>query len=220
MRFPRPTPRRVAVLLAATLGACVGTAYAASLSVGTWHLWGGSQTLTKGTCTLTGTTSTTDTYVAQATPTTSFGGNTTMLVRSNSGSADWAFVRFDLSSCSIPTTGGADSATLTLTVTTAPGSSRTITVTPVLTTWSSTLTWNAAQSLSYGSATTSFATGTTTGAKTATVTVDVDNLIKSSTANFGWRLSDTGSGNATTTFGTSENATAANRPQLVINYEK
>ncbi len=52
------------------------------------------------------------------------------------------------------------------------------------------------------------------------MTVDVDALIKSSSANFGWRLTDGGSGNATTTFATSENGTANRRPQLVINYEK
>jgi hypothetical protein len=218
MRFLRPTPRRVAVLLAATIGLGAGAAYAASLTVGSWHLWAGSQTLTKATCTL-GASATTDTYVAQGSAGTNFGTNTTMLVRSNSASQDWSFIRFDLSSCNIPTTGGADTATLSLTVTTAPGNTRTITVTPVLSTWASgTLTWTAAQSLTYGSATTTFATGTTTGTKTATVTVDVDNLIKSSSANFGWRLSDGGSGNQTTTFATS-NATS-NTPQLVINYEK
>ena len=218
MRFLRPTPRRIAALVAATIGIGAGAAYAASLSVGSWHLWAGSQTLTKATCTL-GASATTDTYVAQGSANTNFGTNTTMLVRSNSGSQDWAFIRFDLSSCNIPTTGGADTATLSLTVTTAPGNTRTITVTPVLSTWASgTLTWTAAQSLTYGSATTTFATGTTTGTKTATVTVDVDNLIKSSSANFGWRLSDGGSGNQTTTFATSN--ASSNQPQLTINYEK
>ncbi len=52
------------------------------------------------------------------------------------------------------------------------------------------------------------------------MTVDVDALIKNPSASFGWRLSDTGSGNATTTFATSKNGTAGRRPQLVINYEK
>jgi hypothetical protein len=220
-RFFRITPRRVAAILAATVGIGAGAAYAASLSVGSWHLWAGSQTLTKATCTLTGTTSTTDTYVTQATPNGTNGALQTMLVRTNSGGVDWSFVRFDLSSCNIPATGGADSATLTLFITTAPSSARTITVTPVGTTWSTALTWNIAQTLTYGSPTTSFATGTVNNvSKSATVTVDVDELIKSSTANFGWRLSDSGSGNATTTFATAENGTASRHPQLVINYEK
>ncbi|HXY81140.1 MAG TPA: DNRLRE domain-containing protein [Gaiellaceae bacterium] len=222
MRRFHLTPRRIAFVVAATLGFGTAAGFAATLTVGSWHLWAGSQTLTKATCpTLSGTTSTTDTYVVQATPTTSFGSSTTMLVKSNSGSQDWSFVRFDLSSCGIPTTGGADSATLTLYVTTAPGTSRTLTVTPVLSTWSGTLTWNTAQTLTYGSsATTTIVTGTTTGAKTATVTVDVDSLIKNPSANYGWRISDSGSGNATTTFATAENGTASHQPQLSINYEK
>lgn len=223
MRRFRLTPRRVAVALAATVGVSAGVAYAATLTVGSWHLWAGSQTLTKGTCTLTGTTQTSDTYVTQATPGGTNGSATTMLVRSNSGSQDWSFVSFNLSSCSLPTTGGADTATLTLFITTAPSASRTISLTPVLTSWSpSTLTWTAAQSLSYGSsATTSITTGTTSNvSKSATVTVDVDALIKNASANFGWRLNDGGSGSQTTTFATSENGTAARRPQLVINYEK
>jgi hypothetical protein len=222
MRRLRLTPRRVAVFLAATVGISAGVAYAATLSVGSWHLWAGSQTLTKATCTLTGTTSTTDASVVQATPTTSNGTGTTMLVRSNSGSADWSFVRFDLSSCAIPTTGGADTATLTLFITTAPATSRTITLTPVLATWSNSLTWNTAQTLTYGSAaTTTLTTGTANNtAKSVPVTVDIDALIKNTSANFGWRLSDSGATSATTTFATSNNGTAARRPELVINYEK
>lgn len=221
MRRLHLTPRRIAVVVAATLGLGTAAGFAATLAVGSWHIWAGSQTLTKTTCpTLTGTAQSTDTYVVQATPGSSFGGNTTMLVKSNAASQDWSFVRFDLSSCAIPTTGGADTATLTLFVTTAPGSSRTLTVAPVLSTWSGTLTWTQAQSLSYGTPTTTIVTGTTTGAKTATVTVDVDALIKNPSANFGWRISDSGSGNATTTFGTAENGTAARKPQLAINYEK
>ena len=83
MRRLRLTPRRVAILLAATVGVSAGVAYAATLSVTSWHLWAGSQTLTKATCTLTP--STTDTYVTQATPGGSNGSATTMLVRSNIG---------------------------------------------------------------------------------------------------------------------------------------
>jgi hypothetical protein len=217
MRRFRITPRRVAVLLAATVGVGAGVAYAATLSVGSWHLWAGSQTLTKGTCTVTP--ATTDTYVAQGSSGTSFGSAQTMLVRSGN-SQDWSFVSFDLSSCAIPSTGGADTATLKLFITNAPSNSRTITVMPVLSTWNGSLTWTGAQSLTYGSATTTFTAGTGGGQVTAAVTADVDTLIRNSSANFGWRLSDSGSGNQTTTFGSSENGTAADRPQLVINYEK
>ncbi len=214
------TLRRLAVLLAATVGIGAGAGFAATLTVGSWHLWAGSQTLTKGSCTVTGSPSASDTYVSQSSPNSNFGTTTTMLAKP-SNSQDWAFVRFDLSGCSIPTSGGADSATLNLTITTAPNQSRTLTVTPVLTTWdSSTLTWNGAQSLSYGSATTTFTTGTTNNVTVSIpVTVDVDALIKNTSANYGWRISDGGgNGGATTTFATLE--AASNHPQLVINYEK
>jgi hypothetical protein len=222
LRRLRPTPRRIAVLLAATVGVGAGVGYAASLSVGSWHLWAGSQPLTKAQCTLTGTTSTTNTYVTQSSANSNNSGSTTMLVRSNSSSQDWSFVRFDLSKCpiAIPTSGGADTATLTLFITSTP-SSRTLSVTPVLTTWASTLTWNQAQLLTYGAQTTTMATGASGNtAKSATVTVDVDSLIKSPNSSFGWRISDSGTGNATTTFATSADTTASHRPQLVINYEK
>ena len=210
MRRLRLTPRRVAILLAATLGVGAGAAYAATFSVTSWHLWAGSQTLTKSTCTLTARRQTTDTYVTQASGNTAFARDATMLVRSNSGSADWTFVYFDLSSCAIPMTGGADTATLTLTVTTAPNPSRTITVTPVLTSWSNyaDLERRAVALVRLGT-TMTFATGTrTTRRRPRRVTADVDALIKNPSANFGWRLSDTGGGSVTTTFASSNNGTA------------
>src|ERR1700745_3453332 len=104
-----------------TVAATTTTAFAATLNVSSWHLWAGSQALTKAQCTLSGTASTTDTYVDEQNASTSFGSSTTLPVAPKSGKQNWAFVRFDLSSCNIPSTGGADSATLTMTITTAPG---------------------------------------------------------------------------------------------------
>ena len=229
MRRLRLTPRRVAVLLAATVGISAGVAYAATLSVGSWHLWAGSQTLTKATCTLTGTTQTADTYVdnsSTANMSKNFGTTTTMLVRPNATNQQWSFVSFSLAGCAptIPTTGGADTATLKLTVTSVPTGGRTLTVAPVLTTWSETgLTWTSAQSLSYGPTTTQFSTGTTNNATISIpVTLNVDALIKNPSASFGWRITDGGSQATgdTSTFATSENGTTSHQPQLVINYEK
>jgi len=215
------TIRRLLLVVAATLGAGAAVASAATLGVGSWHLWTGSQTLTKGTCTLTGVVTTTDTYVAEGSPTSSFGTSTTMQVAPNTGAQKWSFVTFDLSSCSIPTSGGADTATLKLVVTVTPRKSRTLTIAPVLSSWSGALTWNGAQSLAYGSTTTTFSTGTTNGATLSIpVTVDVDALIKNPTASFGWRISD---GGATATQDTTTFATAqasSGLPQLVIDYAK
>ena len=72
-------------LLALASIAAVSVASAASLSVASAHLWGGSQTLTKSTCTLQGTSSTTDTYVDEQNPTSSFGSATTLGVSPKSG---------------------------------------------------------------------------------------------------------------------------------------
>jgi hypothetical protein len=215
--------RAAAIVSAAAvaLAGAVGTACAASLPLATWHLWGGKQTLTKGTCTLTGTAATTDTYVDESQDGNDYSAATTMRVGAGSGARRWTFVRFDLSSCAVPATGGADTATLKLRITTAPSSNRTLTVAPVLTSWASSLSWSPAQSLGYGPATTTFTTGTTSNVTVnIPVTIDVDALIKSATANYGWRITDGGAGSAATTFASANNATAANRPQLVVNYEK
>ena len=213
--------RRVLLLILATVGIGGSVAYAATLSVGSGHLWAGGQTLTKGTCTLQGTSSTTDTYIDENSPTTSFGGSTNLSVAPKTNKRQWALIRFDLSSCSIPTTGGADSATLNLHITTAPGSSQSLDVSTITSTWNGSTTWNTVPSTNAPFA--SITTGTTAPAtKSVTVTADVDALIKNSSANYGWLISEASQSGApvTTLFGSSENGTTANQPQLVINYEK
>jgi hypothetical protein len=214
------TVRRVLLVILATVGIGGSVAYAATLSVGSASLWAGGQTLTKSTCTLSGTASTTDTYVDEQNPNSSFGGSTTLSVGPKTNKRTWLLVRFDLSSCNIPSTGGADSATLNLRVTTAPGSSQSLDVSTISSTWSGTTTWNSAPST--GSPFASIATGTTSNVtKSVTVTADVDALIKNTSANYGWLISEASStANVSTLFGAAENGTAANRPQLVINYEK
>jgi hypothetical protein len=212
--------RRLLVLLAVTLGIASSVAYAATLNVTSWRLWAGSQPLTKATCTVTG--ALTDTYVDQNLPTTGFGAAATLgLVPSgDTGKQQWTFVEFDLSSCNIPATGGADSATLSLYLGTAPTTSFNYDLTRVTSPWAGTLTWNQAQALTYaGSPTTSVAGGTAVGART--FTADVDSFIKSG-ANYGWRVSDTGSGQNlvkdTAKFASTDSGT--NVPTLTINYEK
>jgi hypothetical protein len=215
--------RRLVVVVAALLAVGAGAAYAASLTVSSWHLWTGSQTLTKASCTVTGAAA--DTYVDQNAPTSSFGSGAT-LSHIPSGDAPkerWTFVRFDLTSCNIPSTGGADSATMTIRLTNAPTTSFNYDLTRVLSSWSGTLTWNGAQSLSYaGSATTSSASGTSNNTTISfTVTSDVDAFIQG-TANYGWRLSASGSGQNlakdTSTFASTESG--SNVPTLTINYAK
>jgi hypothetical protein len=217
MRRFRPTPAHlVASMLVGSL-AFAGVGYAASLGLGSKQLHAWRQTLTKGTCNQTSTTAN-DTYVQQASPNSTAGGTaTTLTIKPTAGSQDYAFIRFDLSGCSLPTTAGADSAVLTVRVTTAGAD--TISLFPVTSSWSSsTLTWNGLGGLTIGSTATGTFSSSTTGNKTVTVTADVDAAIKAGTL-WGWELRAT-SGTATVAIGAAENGTAANRPSMTLSYEK
>ncbi|HEU5404561.1 MAG TPA: DNRLRE domain-containing protein [Gaiellaceae bacterium] len=197
--------------------ASISVAYAASLGLGSNKLFAWSQTLTKGTCNQTSTTAD-DTYVQQALPTSTAGASATTLTISPVAAAqDYAFIRFNLSGCSLPTTAGADSAVLTVNVRTAGAD--TISLFPVTSSWSSSsLTWNGVSGLTIGSTATGSFSASSTGTKTVTVTADVDNAIKAGNL-WGWELRAT-SGTAIVAIGAAENGTAANRPSMTLSYEK
>jgi hypothetical protein len=213
----RRTLLRLTVAIVVAMSSSVGVAYAASLGLGSQKLFAWSQTLTKGMCNQTSTTAD-DTYVQQASPTSTAGGtDTNLTIGGAAGSRDYAFIRFDLSGCALPTTAGADSATLTLTVTTK--SNDTISVFPVYSSWSSsTLNWNGLGGLTIGATATTTFVPSTPGAVAVPVTADVDAAIKAGTL-WGWELRDT-SGTATSTVGSSENNAAGKRPSLTLSYEK
>ncbi len=220
MRRPRIRRRWIAVIAAGALGAGTTVAFAATLGVGSWHLWAGADNLSLGVCTLTGSTTTSDTYVNQSSSGSNYSSATTMAVHPNSGSQEWAFVWFNVASCGIPTTGAADAATLVFVASGVPSPSRTLTLQPVTSSFTfSSVTWNNAQSLTYGTPTESFATPASAGSGVGFyVTQNVDNWIKG-TANYGWRISDGGSNTGTTaTFYTSNSA--SNQPQLQIIWTK
>lgn len=217
MRRFRLTPFRLTAVIVVTICASAGTAYAASLGLSSKKLHAWSQTLTKATCNQTSSTAD-DTYVQQASPNSTAGGtDTTLTIAGAAGAQDYAFVRFDLSGCSLPTTGGADSATLTLTVTSK--SSDTISVFPVYTGWSSsTLSWNGVGGLTVGATATTTFVPSATGPIAVPVTADVDAAIKAGTL-WGWELRDT-SGTATCAIGASENPAVGKRPSMTLSYEK
>jgi hypothetical protein len=213
----RLTPLRLAAAIVIGSLCFTGVAFAASLGLGTGKLFVWSQTLTKGTCNQTSTTAD-DTYVQQASPTSTSGGTDTALnIGGSAGSQNYAFIRFDLSACSLPTTAGADSAALTLTVTSK--SNDTISVFPVFSSWSSsTLTWNRLGGLTIGATATTTFVPSSPGALTVPVTADVDAAIKAG-ALWGWELRDT-SGTASSAVGSSENTAAGKRPSMTVSYEK
>jgi len=213
----RRTLLRLTVAIVVTSSSSVGVAYAASLGVGSKKLHAWSQTLTKGTCNQTSATAD-DTYVQQAAPTSTSGGtDTNLTIGGAAGSQNYAFIRFDLSSCGLPTTAGADSAALTVSVTTK--SNDTISIFPVYSSWSSsTLNWNGLGGVTIGAVATTTLVPSTPGAVTVPVTADVDAAIKAGTL-WGWELRDT-SGTATSAIGSSENNAAGKRPSMTLSYEK
>jgi len=209
--------RRLGMVIVVATVTSIGVGYAASLGLSSNQLYAWSQPLTKGTCNQTSTTAD-DTYVQQANPTSTAGGTaTTLTIDRTAGSQSYAFIRFNLSGCNLPTTAGADTAALTVNVTSKGND--TISLFPVTSNWSSsTLNWNGVSGLTIGSTATGTFSGNSTGAKTVTVTADVDTAIKAG-ALWGWELRAT-SGNATVVIGAAENGTAANRPSMTLSYEK
>jgi hypothetical protein len=212
----RRTLLRLAALVVVGVLASAGVAYAAGLGLSSKKLHAWSQTLTKGTCNQTSSTAD-DTYVQQGSPNSIAGGtDTNLTIGGAAGSQDYAFIRFDLSGCSLPTTAGADSAVLTLTVTSK--SNDTISVFPVYSSWSSaTLTWNTLGGVTIGATATTTFVPSSTGALTVPVTADVDAAIKAGTL-WGWELRDT-SGTATSAVASSENPAAMKKPSMTLSYE-
>jgi hypothetical protein len=213
----RPTPALLASAVLLGSAACTGVAYAASFALSTNKLFAWSQTLTKGTCNQTYATLD-DTYVQQSIPASTAGGTATTLSITNGTLKNIAFIRFNLAGCGLPITGGADSATLTIDVTTASG--HTLSVFPVYSTWNSgTLTWNGISTLTIGTTATATFSGTS-GFKAINVTTDVDAEVKAG-AFWGWEITDTTNGTAITTrIASAENLTIANRPTLTFSYER
>ncbi|HEX4323231.1 MAG TPA: DNRLRE domain-containing protein [Gaiellaceae bacterium] len=218
MRRFRLTPLRLAAAIVLGSLSFAGVGYAASLGLGTKKIFAWSQTLTKGSCNQTSTTAD-DTFVQQANPTSTTGSSaTTLTITGGAMNQNIAFIRFNLSGCSLPTTAGADGSTLALFVTTS--SMHTISLFPVTSSWSSsTLNWNGVSGLTIGSTATTTFTGSA-GSHTVTVTSDVDAAIKAGTL-WGWELKDAAGGPAATTaIASAENGTTANRPSLTLSYEK
>lgn len=217
MGRPKIILPRIAIAIVVAAGTSIGVAHAATLGLGSKQLHAWSQTLTKGTCNQTSATAD-DTYVQQAAPTSTSGGtDTNLTIGGAAGSQDYGFVRFDLSGCALPTTAGADSATLTLTVTTK--SNDTISVFPVYSSWSSsTLNWNGLGGLTIGGTATTTFVPSNPGVVNLPVTADVDAAIKAGTL-WGWELRDT-SGTSTCAIGSSENNASGKRPSMTLSYEK
>jgi hypothetical protein len=208
--------RTLLLVLSLTMLVSSSVAYAASLTTS-------SAKLTVFTsCTLDSTTGGIDDAYSQQDAANAAHNTTVLDVKSDTAAKNqYTFIKFTnlLSSCPKLTGASVTSATLTLVMTTAPTRAKTYTVSRVdpAGTWTqTTLKWSNQPGVV--STTTTFAGGTTTGTRTADVTSDAV-LFAAGTTNQGWRIADLG---ITTidlgSFGSAENATAANRPTLTIGY--
>jgi hypothetical protein len=175
--------------------------------------------------TCTPTTSAADTYAAEGSSGSNFGTATTMHVRSATTlillpDNKRSFVRFDLSSCAIPTGARVLTAQLNLFLSTAPSSSRTYEAHRITQSWGeTTLDWGN-QPTTAALATSSVATGTTANVtRTWDVVADVRTFVAGTATNHGWRIKDAvESASGEGRFSTREHATASQRPRLVITY--
>jgi hypothetical protein len=213
----RITPRRIALAIVISVFASTGVAYAASVGLSSKKLHAWSQTLAKGTCTPTES----DATIQAGSPDSNFGNQATLTVRPSWTifsfqlvKPDDALVQFSPSSCGIPTTGGVDKATLTLTVTARSGGPDTLTAYPITSAWTATtVTWNTAPSVG---TTSDFTFSSATGTYTFPVTAELDTAIKSGHF-YGWEIVDSANANASATLGGSASAQA---PSLSLSYEK
>ena len=207
----RLTPLPVAVVILVGSLAFTGAAYAASIGLGTGKLFAWSQTVTKGTCSPVES----DAEVDQGNPNTNQANQAAQTVLSKNNGSSYVLVGFNPAAapCSLPTTAGADSAVLTITVTGTNKGPDTISAFPITSAWNaSTVTWNTMPTFS------STADFTFVGAGTYsfTVTAALDAGIK--TTFNGWMLVDTtGTNNASTTIAAHASSQA---PSIALSYEK
>ncbi|HZT94073.1 MAG TPA: DNRLRE domain-containing protein [Gaiellaceae bacterium] len=199
-----------AILLGSLSVAGVGYAATVGLASTKLHTW--SQSLSKGACSPTES----EAEIDASNPNTNFGNQASETVASKNSGNSYVLIGFDpaASPCSLPTTAGADSATLTIRVTGTFKGPDTISAYPITSPWSAaTVTWNTMPL--YG-ATPDF-TFAGVGTSTFIVTAPLDAGIKSG-AFYGWMLIDTtGTNNATTTIAGYGSGQA---PSIALNYEK
>jgi hypothetical protein len=210
--------RTVVVIAAVAATACgaAAVASASSFTIITQHLGAVALPVTLTTTSLS---AVADAGANQASPNTNAGTTTTMLVASANSANQRSFARFDLTA--IPAAARVQSATLRLTMSTAPAATRTYEVDKVDASWAeTTLTW--ATMPTAAAATATVASGTTSGVNlTWNVTTDAQSFVANGATNFGWQIKDSTESSATArtaTFRTREWTTATQRPTLTVIY--
>jgi hypothetical protein len=208
------------------IGGAVGFAASLALTPKALAVFTSASSVPISTCTLT---PAADTYAYQDSSGSNFGTATTLHVRSaetgfilTSPDNKRSFARFDLSSCSIPTSARVLTATMRLFMSTAPSATRTYQVHRVTQAWGeTTLDWDN-QPTAVATATASAATGTTSNVTIQwNVLADVNAFVAGTTTNQGWRVRDSVETSGTARegrFNAREHATVSQRPSLAITY--
>ena len=208
----------VGISLGVVLSASV--AYAATLLVTTSRITTSSTSVSipPTTCTLT---PVADAALDRATQNSNYGNLTSLAVRSLSGNNQRrSLVRFDIASCGIPATAVIRTSQLTLVPSSGPASSRTYNVHRVAAAWNEATVTYANQPSFVAGPTADTVTGVTPATLSWSVSSDISAFIAGTTNN-GWLIKDSVENAGTsieTVFGSSENATAGNRPSLTITY--
>jgi hypothetical protein len=226
---PRGVPLRwlvfVAVLVAVV---ATGVGFAAALAITPTSLTvhTAASAVPISTCTLT---SSADSYVAEDDDS-NFGTATAVHVRSYqtvlivipTNRNRRGFVKFDLSSCSIPAAAAVKTATLSVFLSSAPNQNRTWNIHRVTASWTEAgITWSDQPATAVTNSAT-VATGTTSNVTLqANVLTDVGAFVSGSQANNGWRFADSLENSSTERLGqfrSREHATTSQRPTLAITY--
>ena len=218
----------VVVALSAVLASAVGFATALEITPQALTIFTSADTVPVTTCTLT--TAEADTYAHEDSGGSNFGTATTLHVRSGVRTVlvltfpdnKRSFVRFDLASCSIPSSARVVTAQLKLFLSTAPTASRTYQAHRVTQSWTETnLDWDNQPTVA-ASATASAASGTANNVTIVwNVAADVQTFASGTATNNGWRVKDlTEDANTAREgrFNSSEHGTATQRPSLVVTY--
>jgi hypothetical protein len=218
----------VVAALSAVVAGSVGFATALGITPEALTAFASADTVPVTTCTLT--TAEADTYAHEDDAGTNFGTATTLHVRSAVRTVlvltfpdnKRSFVRFDLASCSIPSSARVVTAELKLFLSTAPAASRTYQAHRVTQAWTEgNLTWDDQPTVA-ALATASAASGTAGNATIEwNVAADVQAFTGGTAANNGWRVHDLLEGADPAhegRFNSREHGTATQRPSLVVTY--
>jgi hypothetical protein len=162
-----------------------------------------------------------DAHVDEATPDGNFGSDALLTV--GAGTYDSrALVRFDVSSCSIPSGADVRSARLRMVLVDAPGEDRTWKARRVTGAWTEgAVTWNTEPALAAAS-TADVQTGTVAGATLEwDVLPDVAGIVSGALTDRGWRIADSDEAPASPVLGglaSREEPVGAQRPELTVTW--